>query len=323
MNMMKFRTEIRLPRAMDAIDHRSRILMIGSCFSDHISERLGRSGFDVLANPHGILFNPVSIKNAIDDYLSGRKYTIEDLVSTGENWVSLGHHGRFSHRDPETILERINAGIKGTRHFLEKSSHLIITLGTSWVYRHRDKGRIVANCHKIPQSEFTKELLTSEQISAELSGMISKVRQVNASVEVILTVSPVRHLKDGMIQNTLSKARLHEAVHELTKAERTHYFPSYEIMMDDLRDYRFYEKDLIHPNETAVDYIWEKFSDTWINPSCRDLMKKVEKVLRALEHRPLDPSSEETLKFRQSIDKEIEALQKAHPEIRFTKKGSP
>lgn len=319
---MKFRTELKLTQAANAIDHRSRILLIGSCFSDHISEKMSQSGFEVRANPHGILFNPESIKNAISDYLTRKSYGPEDLMFNEEHWVSLAHHGKFSDRDPEVTLKKINEGIHGTRHFLEQSTHLILTLGTSWVYRHIRQDRVVANCHKIPQAEFQKELLTTEQIVRSLADMMNEVRKVNSSINFIFTVSPVRHLRDGIVENTLSKAHLIRAVHELTKGENAHYFPSYEIMMDDLRDYRFYKSDMIHPNQTAIEYIWEKFSKAWIHPSCKDLMKRVESIHRALDHRPLDPESEQHKEFSLKLEKDIEEIQKAHPRIKFTKKGS-
>jgi hypothetical protein len=319
---MKLRTELQLRPAKNTIDHHSRILLIGSCFSDHVSARLSRSGFDILANPHGILFNPESIKNAILDCLTTRTYSTSDLLFNGEQWVSLAHHGKFSDPDPEVTINRINKNIKQARDFLEQCSHLIVTLGTSWVYRKRKENRIVANCHKIPQREFEKELLTAEQILGGLTEMITQVREVNSSIRFIFTVSPVRHLRDGIVENTLSKARLHEAVAELTQEDTVHYFPSYEIMMDDLRDYRFYESDMIHPNKTAIDYIWEKFSDAWVKPSCKDLMKRVESVYRSLEHRPLNPRSGRHEEFMQKIEKEIEEIERALPHIRFIKKGS-
>ncbi len=320
---MKFRTELKYTQAANAIDHRSKITLIGSCFSDHVSNKLRLAGFDVLANPHGILFNPESIRNAVSDYLTLKPYTQTDLLYNGEQWVSLSHHGKFSDREPEVTLKRINEGITRARDFLEKSSHLIVTLGTSWIYRHLRQDRIVANCHKIPQAEFQKELLTVEQIVKCLSEMVGEVKKVNPSMSFIFTVSPVRHLKDGIVENTLSKARLHQAVHEMLKDENVHYFPSYEIMMDDLRDYRFYESDMIHPNSTAIDYIWEKFSEVWILESCKDLMRRVEGINRALEHRPLNAKSNQYREFRDRVEKEIEAIQKLHPQVRFIKKGSP
>ena len=320
---MKFRTELKYRKAAKAIDHESKITLIGSCFSDHISKKLLLAGFDVLANPHGILFNPESIKNAVSDCLTGKTYAESDLVHNGEQWVSLSHHGKFSDPDPQVTLDRINDNIAESRDFLIRSSHLILTLGTSWIYRHLKQDRIVANCHKIPQAEFQKELLSIEHIVRSLSEMIGAVKEVNPSVSFLFTVSPVRHLRDGIVENTLSKARLHQAVHELLKDESVHYFPSYEIMMDDLRDYRFYDSDMIHPNTTAIDYIWEKFSDAWILPSCKELMQQVEGINRALEHRPLNPKSNRYREFREKIDQEIKAVQKAHPQVRFIKKGSP
>jgi hypothetical protein len=314
---MKFRTELN-PRPVDQpLDHNSGILLIGSCFSDHMAARLRYGGFKVLENPHGILFNPLSIAEAVQDCLDQRTFTPEDLLFNGEKWVSLSHHGRFSGENPEAVLNRINDSIGKAHDFLLQCSHLVLTLGTSWVYRHVAQERIAANCHKIPQKEFEKELLQVDEIISSLEGVLSGIRSIRPKVTVLLTVSPVRHLRDGILENTRSKARLHEAVHTLVEGEGVHYFPSYEIMMDDLRDYRFYEPDMIHPNRTAIDYIWEKFCEAWIHPESRSLMGRVERIHRALEHRPLFPESEKHTEFSEKIQQEIDELKKQHPEICF------
>jgi len=319
---MKFRTELKLSQAENVIDHSSKILLIGSCFSDHMSGKLSDSGFEILANPHGILFNPKSIENSINEYLRGESYSEQDLTFNGEQWVSLNHHGRFNDPNPAEILKRINNNIRQARNFLPQATHLILTLGTSWVYRHLEQDRLVANCHKIPQKEFQKELLAVEQIANCLEGILSGIRKVNAKAPVVFTVSPVRHLRDGMIENTLSKARLLQAIHKLVKEGKVHYFPSYEIMMDDLRDYRFYERDMIPPNRTAIEYIWEKFCEVWIDPSSKTLMDKVQKIHRSLEHRPLHSGSGQYRIFMQKVEEEMNELQKTYPGIKFIKKGS-
>lgn len=314
---MKFRTELTFKKADRKIDYSSRILLLGSCFSDHISTKLEHAGFSVRTNPHGILFHPGAIEASVRECLLERQYAIGDLLHNGENWVSLNHHGKFNHPDAEVVLERINSNLRDTGIFLKEATHLFITLGTAWVYRHRAQDRLVANCHRIPQKEFSKELLTPGEILLSLQGLIDRVRAANSSVEFVFTVSPVRHLKDGIVENTLSKARLHQAVHELIGQKGVHYFPAYEIMMDDLRDYRFYERDLIHPNAVAVDYIWEKFTGVWTDPKVGGLMKKVEEIHKALQHRLLSPDTPKSREFREKIEKEIEELQRNHPEIRL------
>lgn len=312
---MKFRTELNISPADRPLDHGSRTLLVGSCFSDHMSGRLRYAGFDVHENPHGILFNPISIAAALNDCLDHKAYTRDDLLFNGDQWVSLSHHGRFNDPDPEVVLMSVNESVREGHDYLLQCTHLVLTLGTAWVYRHQERNRIAANCHKIPQREFRKELLSIEEIVAVLERTLSGIRQIRPELTVLLTVSPVRHLKDGLVENARSKARLLEAAHTLSELENVHYFPSYEIMMDDLRDYRFYEPDMIHPNRTAIDYVWEKFSEAWIHPDSRAVMTRAEKINRALEHRPLFPGSEQYREFSEKIRKEIEDLKREHPGI--------
>ena len=315
---IKLRTDWTLEPGHRQIDHRSKILLIGSCFSEHISGQLKFSGFDVFENPHGILFQPLAIERAVSDCLIQTRYKKEDLVFNGEVWTSLNHHGRFNHSDPEVVLDSIHSNIRKGHSFLNSATHLVLTLGTSWVYKHRDRNAYVANCHKNPQEEFEKTLLSPEEILTSLERIVSQVREVNPSIAVLLTVSPVRHIKDGIVENTRSKARLHEAVHQLVaRQEDTSYFPAYEIMMDDLRDYRFYKSDLIHPTETAVEYIWNKFARTWIKPSAFPLMKEVQSIHRALEHRPIQVESKEHQTFREKTEKQIQELEEKHPEVKI------
>jgi hypothetical protein len=315
---IKLRTDWKLEPGGYLINHHSKILLIGSCFSEHISGKLKFSGFDVFENPHGILFHPLAIERTVSDCLQQTQYRKEDLVFNGELWTSLNHHGRFNNPDPQVVLDSINASIRKAHIFLKNTSHLVLTLGTSWAYRHVEKESLVANCHKIPQKEFKKELLSREEIVASLERTVSRVREVNPEVAIILTVSPVRHIKDGMVENTLSKARLHESIHQL-KAEKDgiSYFPAYELMMDDLRDYRFYKSDLIHPSETAVEYIWERFSDCWIDPSANQLMQEARSIHRGLKHRPLQASSGKHREFQEKIERQILELKEKYPALKI------
>lgn len=315
---IKLRTDWAIEADSPLIDHYSKILLIGSCFSENISRKLQFSGFDICENPHGIVFHPLAIERVVSDCLLKTPYKLEDLIFNGEVWTSLNHHGRFNNTDPEVVLDSINSNIRKAHSFIKSVSHLVLTLGTSWVYRHLEKNLLVANCHKIPQKEFEKQLLSPEEISTSLELIVAQVRQVNPSMSIILTVSPVRHIKDGIVENTLSKARLHEAVHRLIATqESVSYFPAYELMMDDLRDYRFYKSDLIHPNETAVEYIWEKFNETWIKPSAKQLMQQVHSIQRALQHRPLQADSEKFDAFQEKIKRQIQELQEKHPELKI------
>ena len=317
---MKFRTEIEIQRGPAQIDHKSEIVMIGSCFSEEISAKFGYFKFETFTNPFGILFNPVSIKDAVQHCLEGRTLKSSDLYFDQNKWMSLYHHGSFDHADPEQVLSAINQNILTGQKALKKASHMIITLGTSWVYRFRNDGKIVGNCHKIPQKEFTKELLSSEEILNNLKTIVSLVSEVNSGCTFIFTVSPVRHTRDGFIENTLSKALLHKAVHTLKEESKINYFPSYEIMMDDLRDYRFYKQDLVHPNEMAVDYIWELFKKSWISASAIKHMIEIEGIQKSLAHKPFDPDSEAHQKFLKHLEEKIQDLQGRLPGIEFHKK---
>ena len=317
---IKLRTEWALTPGDSLIDHRSSILLIGSCFSEHIARKLRFSGFDICENPHGIVFHPLAIERAVTDCVKCAQYIHEDLVFNGEVWTSLNHHGRFNNPDPEAVIDLINTEIGKAHSFLKTASHLVLTLGTSWVYRHLEKDSFVANCHKIPQKEFEKHLLSTDEILTSLERSVLAAREVNPSIAILLTVSPVRHIKDGIVENTRSKARLHEAVHQLMDGHKgISYFPAYELMMDDLRDYRFYKKDLIHPNETAVEYIWEKFSETWIESSAQQLMREVQSIHRALQHRPLQGGSKRHSAFEEKIDLQIRDLEEKHPYLRIQK----
>jgi len=315
---IKLRTDWALEPGGNLMDHHSKVMLIGSCFSEHIARKLRFSGFDVFENPHGILFHPLALERAVSDCLLQTQYKKEDLFFNGEVWTSLNHHGKFNHSDSAVVLDSIRSQIRQGHTFLKSATHLVLTLGTAWVYKHLSQDSYVANCHKIPQNEFNKILLSPEEILTSLERIVSQVREVNPSIAVLLTVSPVRHIKDGMVENTRSKARLHEAVHQwVTGQEDASYFPAYEIMMDDLRDYRFYKSDLIHPNELAVEYIWEKFIESRIKPSAVKLMQEAESIHRALEHKPLQDDSETYRDFKEKIEKQIVNLEEKHPEVKI------
>ncbi len=319
---MKFRTEIKCKPVSQQIDHESKIVLLGSCFSEHMEAKFDHFKFDSFSNPFGILFHPLAIEKAIKDCISEAYYSKSNLLEHNNLWLSLNHHSKFDHTDPEKTLIAINQNIKHGHLALKKASHVIITLGTSWVYKWNEDGQIVGNCHKIPQKRFIKKLLTSEEILSSLKGIIEKVKSINNQVDFIFTLSPVRHLRDGFIENALSKALLLKAIHELKEDSCVHYFPAYEIMMDDLRDYRFYNSDMIHPNETAVGYIWELFVNSWLSDASRKLMLEIDEIQRSLAHRPFDSGSEAHKRFILVLEEKIDQLEIRHPQIKFHKKGS-
>ena len=315
---MQLRTEIEIRKENNLIDYNSDIILLGSCFAENIGDKLSYNKFNSLVNPYGILFHPVAIEKAITQSINQIKYTKEDLYFFNELWLSFNHHSKFSSSNPEKILSKINQGIADFNLRMQSASHLIITLGTAWVYRFIENDQIVANCHKIPQKKFTKELLSIDDISESLDAMISLIKSINKNISVILTLSPVRHLKDGFIENSLSKAHLLSAIHEVINIkENIHYFPSYEIMLDDLRDYRFYDEDMLHPNSIAIKYIWDKFRNSWMSEKTIELSNKVESLQKSLAHRPFNPESEQHQAFLKNIKDQINSLNKQYPNINF------
>ncbi|GGF78282.1 GSCFA domain-containing protein [Wenyingzhuangia marina] len=299
---MKFRTEIKLgSQQQNQIDYKSKILLLGSCFSGNIGNKLSFYQFDTLINPFGTLFSPTAIAKVLEDTVYEKKHSASDLVKQGEFFHSLHHHSDLSGIETAEVIENIHQAQQKCLNQLVSATHVIITLGTSWVYGHVLTNQLVANCHKIPQTEFDKRMLTIQEIEVALEEIIKNIRKVNSSAQIIFTVSPVRHLKDGMIENSLSKAQLLSAVGKITNGGDTTYFGSYEMMMDDLRDYRFYESDMIHPNQVAIDYIWEQFSKVWVSENSQSYFKRIASVQQSKLHKPFQPDSESHQDFLEKL----------------------
>lgn len=312
---MKFRTSININEisvSNTPIDYTSKIALVGSCFVEHIGARLAYYKWEILSNPYGVLFSPVAVEKALSDIKNREKYSETDLVLHGDIWHSLHHHSDFSGLDQEQVLQRINRRIQETGKFLEKATHIIITLGTAWVYQYLGNGEIVANCHKIPQSNFQKKLLSIREIVQSLQNSIVLLYKMNPDIQIILSLSPVRHIKDGMQANALSKAHLLSAIHQVIDGRKVHYFPSYEILVDDLRDYRFYAEDMLHPGETAIRYIWHVFKQIWIHESAYATMELVRSVQKGLQHRSFYPESEAYRKFVVDLEKKKNVLYKKY-----------
>lgn len=316
---MKLQTNIPLSKEPHhPIDYSSKLLLLGSCFSENMGEKLKYFQFSTLQNPFGILFQPKSIENSVTNAINKKEYSGNDIFQLNERWHSFDAHSELSNSSKELILEQLNQSIQLTHRRLLESTHIIITLGTAWIYRHIETDTIVANCHKVPQKKFLKELLSVDEIRESLDSMITLIREINPKVNFIFTVSPVRHLKDGFIENQQSKSHLISAIHEvIDRRKHIFYFPSYEILMDELRDYRFYAEDMIHPNQIAIDYIWERFVNSWISDSATSLMTKVDSIQKRRQHKPFNPNSEEHQKFLQKLDSDILELQKELPQAQF------
>ena len=303
---------------MFSFSYKKKFLIIGSCFSENISKKLNYFKFNTYSNPFGILFNPKAIETLITNAINLKEYTEKDIFNLNERWHCFDAHSDLSNSNKNELLSNLNTAIKSTNKQLETASHIIITLGTAWTYRFIETDSFVGNCHKVPQHKFKKELLSIVEINKSLSSIISLIRKVNPDINFIFTVSPIRHLKDGFIENQQSKSHLISALHQIIKKqENTFYFPSYEIMMDELRDYRFYKEDMIHPNQIAINYIWEKFYENWLSDEAIDLKKQVIKIQSGLEHKPFNPDSKKHQQFLFSLQEKIEILKKKYSHISF------
>ena len=258
---MKLTTPIKLSRQNPPINYSSKVLLLGSCFAQNMGAKLEYYKFQQCTNPFGILFHPVAIEKLITRAIDQNWFTSKDVFLQNEQWHCFLAHSKLSNTSEENLISALNSALEKLRTSLEEASHVVFTFGTAWVYRHLENDTIVANCHKVPQKEFVKQLLSPDDVSDVLLGIETKLRTINPRCSIINTVSPVRHIKDGLLANSRSKAHLIAGVQEIVSPEKlNHYFPSYEIMMDELRDYRYYKEDLIHPNETAIHLIWEKLS---------------------------------------------------------------
>lgn len=313
---MKLQTQIPLQKAEKQIDYESRLVFLGSCFSENIGEKFTYFKFRSLRNPFGILFHPLAIENLVSRALRKKRYTQDDIFYHNERWQCYDAHSDLSALSQETLLGALNEGLEKTAEHLATATHVGITLGTAWVYRHRETGAIVANCHKVPQKQFSKELLGIAEMKVALNAIMASVRSINPKVQFIYTVSPVRHLKDGFVENQRSKAHLISAVHTVLGGGVS-YFPSYEILMDELRDYRFYKEDMVHPNSLAIAYIWEKFKEVWIAEEARPVMDRVDAVQKGRKHRPFYPDSEQHRNFLKNLDKKMENLREEFPFMDF------
>ena len=319
---MQFRTKISIPKNNDSIDYNSKIVSLGSCFAENMAEKLDYFKFQNTCNPFGIIFNPVAIEKMIYRMVNQSFYTEKDIFFHNERWHCFEVHSDLSNADKQELIANLNAILTVAKLQLQAASHIIITYGTSWVYRNVESNAVVANCHKVPQAAFSKEILSVETIKKSMQNTLDLIQKINPNVNFIFTVSPVRHLKDGFAENQLSKAHLISAIYQILQLEICNqksaiYFPSYEIMMDELRDYRFYAADMIHPNAVAIDYIWQRFSETSIADESQSIMQEIETIQKGLSHRPFNPESESHQQFLSKLQDKIAKLQKQFPQIQF------
>ncbi|WP_048331091.1 GSCFA domain-containing protein [Bizionia psychrotolerans] len=321
---MNLQTKIPLkPQQHNPIDYKSEVLLLGSCFVENIGQKLDYFKFKNLQNPFGILFQPKAIENLISNAVQEKVYTEDHIFFHNEQWHCFEVHSKLSNSNKDVLINQLNEQIQLTVEKLKSVTHIVFTLGTAWVYRNLETEQVVANCHKIPQKQFSKELLSVDEIVESLKKIVETVQSINPEVTLLFTVSPIRHLKDGFIENTQSKAHLITAIHEFLNRQssidnrQSFYFASYELMMDELRDYRFYADDMIHPNQTAINYIWNAFKMVWISEDVSKTMDAVDEIQKGMQHKPFNPNSEAQLKFLKKLSEKKAKLHADFPHISF------
>jgi GSCFA family len=323
---MQFQLPIEIKPLSKPVTYHDKILLMGSCFTEHIGNALEELKFSVLQNPNGILFDPVSVCRSLVSYVANKKYTEADLFQLNEVWHSWNHHSRFSNINPGEAVRIVNESQQTAHEFLKQADWIIITLGSSFYYRlsklaespktppSEGLGEAVANCHRAPAQWFNKHLLDISETVSMLDDCIQQLLHFNPKLNFIFTVSPVRHIRDGVVENNRSKARLIESVHRIVgKYEQAHYFPAYELMIDVLRDYRFYDIDLVHPNYPATEFVLEKFAESCIDPASQELMKEVKDIVIARKHKAFQPETKAHQQFLMTYFEKTKALQKKYP----------
>jgi hypothetical protein len=321
---MKFHYEFDIKKMEQPIQLNHHLMLVGSCFTENIGEKLRKHKFSVLENPHGILFNPVSVADAISDYISNKKYTESDLFCLNETWHSWKHHSRFSGLTKGESIAKINESISAAHSFLKEADFLIITLGSAWLYTLTENAAnasahtVAANNHKAPSDWFEKKLLSASEAAYLLNELVKSLQLFNPTLKIIFTISPVRHLREGLVENNRSKAALIQAVHQIVEAQaKAYYFPAYELVIDDLRDYRFYAEDMVHPNYQATQYVWEKLVGACMNDTTKSLMSLIAEINLAYQHKPFNPSTEKHKAFLNSYLQKTKQLSVEHPYLDF------
>lgn len=315
---MRFRTELQIQKSKVDINYSDNLLLLGSCFAENIGERLKQIKYPTTINPLGIVYHPVPLHSSILGAIQGKEIDKSDLNKNIDGqYTAWNIHSRLSNLDAEETISQMNNGIRQLSDSIKEADYLILTYGTSYYYDHKLYGP-VANCHKFPSTDFEKKLSNPEELKSSFNEMYAKLKEVNQNIKVLLTVSPVRHIKDGIVENNRSKAHLLTAVHEICDQHiDCLYLPSYELLIDDLRDYRFYADDMVHPSNKAIDYIWEKIGDHILDPADEKLRADIIKIVRAACHRPFNADSEQHIKFLTSQAKTVEKILESFPKLDF------
>ena len=315
---MEFRTPFKQKLTMPEISYQSSLLLLGSCFSDVMANKLIEAKFRTVSNPFGVVFNTSSLRFWFEQLVQRRPISVRDLEQVNDYFVHFQAHSSFNAPDAELVVDQLQKAYQLFQASVSSATHIFITLGTAWVYERMETQQIVANCHKAPQAHFRKVLQSIESIREDLQHIKSVIQTINPKAKLVFTVSPVRHLKDGMIENQRSKARLTTALHDFLDTDKEcFYFPSYELLLDDLRDYRFYDRDMLHPNDLAVDYIWNFFQEQFFNQETRFWKDKIASLVLDLKHRPMHENSQSYAKHRELMFRKQEEIAIKFPQIKF------
>ncbi len=316
---MKFRTKIKIDPLKRLFNYRTKFVSFGSCFAAEIGDQMHRLKFNITVNPFGIIYNSDSIHHLLDLSLNERPINADDLIESQNQWHHFQFHGSISNQSKKALINQILTIQSATKRKLEEADVVILTLGTAFVFSRKVNNKIVANCHKIPSGEFSREIMAVESVLANLQDSIQLLCSHRPGAEVILTVSPIRHIRDGLVENQRSKAVLLQAIHTIIdEYPGVHYFPAYEIMLDDLRDYRFYKSDLVHPNEMALEYIWERWQEFSLDDKSQLLTNQVGKIRKAAEHRFLHDNPEQQRIFAKNQLAAIDQIIDKAPHLDFS-----
>lgn len=309
---MEFHLQFSISPFSSKLNYEQSAMFVGSCFAENIGEELRRYKFNVTINPHGVLYNPASLATAIARYISNESIKEDELFYANDCWNSWEHHSRFSNPDKQLCLNQINQSIQKGHHSLKQASWLFITLGSAFVYQR--EGNFVGNCHKQPASEFEKKMLDPNWIVVRYQDLVQQLYKFNPNLTIVFSVSPVRYIRDGVVENNRSKAVLIQAVHQLKEiCKQVNYFPAYELVMDDLRDYRFFKEDMVHPNEQAIAYVFDKFRQTFFDEPTKTTFQEIKQIVSAREHRPLQAQSSDYKRFKGQLLKKTQELQEQFP----------
>jgi lysophospholipase L1-like esterase len=315
---VKLQTQIPLIQQTPAIDYDSKLLLLGSCFAENMAKKLTYFKFQNKVNPLGVLFNPVAISELLIKAKASTPYTEKDVFYSNDCWQSFRAHSRLNSTSKSEMIAGLNTALQSTQDHLKSASHIFLTFGTAWVYKHIQSQTVVANCHKQPQDQFEKSILSVDQLQKIFATIISVLKAFNPKVTIVFSISPVRHLKDGFVENNQSKAHLMAALHAvLDPSKNIQYFPSYELMMDELRDYRFYNEDMVHPNQIAIDYIWTKFQYSWFSDETISIMQEVNQLQKGLAHRPFNPLAAAHTAFLTKLAVKVKTLESRFPFMKF------